>query len=95
MYYSVSLDRSGLFEVSLWERREEQPSNQDATWINSASFWPSTPVLEVAERRQAPGQDGKIRFQITFLQEVLLYGVYSLTPSEAGIPKQRERDLFG
>lgn len=74
MYCSVSLGRSGLFEASLWEWRE-QFSDRAATWINSASFWPTMPISEVGERRRSQHQEGKIEFQITFLHEVSLYGI--------------------
>lgn len=75
MYYSVSLGRSGLFEASLWEWREEQFSDQAATWIKSASFWPTMPISEVGERRRSQHQEGKIESQITFLHEISLYGI--------------------
>lgn len=58
MYYSVSLGRPGLFEESLQEGREEQSSNQDAAWINSASFWPSTPLSEGIVREDASATPG-------------------------------------
>jgi len=32
---------------------------------------------------------------MTFLHDILLYGLYSLTLSEAGISTQRKLDLFG
>lgn len=57
MYYSVSLGRPGLFEESLQEERE-QSSNQDAAWINSASFWPSAPLSKGTVRDNTSATPG-------------------------------------
>lgn len=58
MYYSASLGRPGLAEESLQEGREEQSANQDAAWLNSASFWPCTPLSKGTVRDSTSTPEG-------------------------------------
>lgn len=59
MYYSASLGRPDLTEESLQEGREEQSANQDAVWMNSASFWPGTPLSKGTVRDNTSATPGE------------------------------------